>query len=180
MWTCHRCSEACEDQFDRCWNCQTERVFSRLQQDADAEMQAAARTEPTISVRKRSAAVAANAKPQPTGSHYRTHVMGRYKDAYIVAGAIDTAGVAIKALGGIAGALLFLVTLVTGSQLSGLQQLMLITVGLLFGCLVGGLAYLLGTLVAAQGQILRASLDGAVNTSPFLNDDERARAMGLV
>jgi hypothetical protein len=37
----------------------------------------------------------------------------------------------------------------------------------------------LGTLLGAVGQHLRAALDMAVNTSPFLGDDLRAQIMSL-
>jgi hypothetical protein len=36
-----------------------------------------------------------------------------------------------------------------------------------------------GVIVAAQGQILRATLDNTVANSPFLNDQERLDSMGL-
>ncbi len=40
-------------------------------------------------------------------------------------------------------------------------------------------AHFLGIVVAAQGQILKASLDTAVNSSPFLPDAVRANIMTL-
>jgi hypothetical protein len=39
--------------------------------------------------------------------------------------------------------------------------------------------YVLGILVSAQGQILKASLDNAVNGSPFLTNEHRAKVMSL-
>ena len=39
--------------------------------------------------------------------------------------------------------------------------------------------YVLGILVAAQGQILKATLDTAVTNSPFLKKEEMARVMSL-
>ena len=51
--------------------------------------------------------------------------------------------------------------------------------GILAGCTVAVLVYGLGTLIAAQGQSLLASLDSAVNNSPFLSDDQKASIMGL-
>jgi hypothetical protein len=44
---------------------------------------------------------------------------------------------------------------------------------------VGLLFYLLGVLVAAQGQILLASLDSAVNSSPLLTNDQKAEILSL-
>jgi hypothetical protein len=39
--------------------------------------------------------------------------------------------------------------------------------------------YALGVLVSAHGQVLKASLDEAVHTSPFLTDADRASVMSL-
>jgi hypothetical protein len=44
---------------------------------------------------------------------------------------------------------------------------------------VGLLFYLLGVLVAAQGQTLLASLDSAVNSSPFLTNHQKAEILSL-
>jgi hypothetical protein len=54
-----------------------------------------------------------------------------------------------------------------------------ILIGAVFGALVGGLFFLLGVLISAQGQLLKAHADSAVHTSPFLNNEERAIAMSL-
>jgi hypothetical protein len=51
--------------------------------------------------------------------------------------------------------------------------------GLLAAGLWFALFFILGSLVSAQGQILKATLDGAVNTSPFLTDEQRAQMMRL-
>lgn len=55
----------------------------------------------------------------------------------------------------------------------------LFVMGMLFAAFVGVLFYLFGVIVSAQGQILKASLDGALNNSPFLTNDHRARIMSL-
>jgi hypothetical protein len=52
-------------------------------------------------------------------------------------------------------------------------------IGVAFGALVGGLFFLLGVLIAAQGQLLMAHADSAVHTSPFLTHEQRAAAMSL-
>jgi len=51
--------------------------------------------------------------------------------------------------------------------------------GLLSAVVVGGLFYLLGVLISALGQILEASVDTAINTSPFLSNAHRAEIMSL-
>lgn len=51
--------------------------------------------------------------------------------------------------------------------------------GIFVAAIVGVLFWLCGVIVAAQGEILRATLDNAVASSHFLTDTERAEAMGL-
>jgi hypothetical protein len=51
--------------------------------------------------------------------------------------------------------------------------------GLFVAAIVGVLFWVCGVIVAAQGQVLRATLDNTVAHSPFLSDHERLDAMGL-
>lgn len=51
--------------------------------------------------------------------------------------------------------------------------------GVFLGAAVGILFWICGVIVAAQGQILLATVDTAVASSHFLTDTERAQAMGL-
>jgi hypothetical protein len=51
--------------------------------------------------------------------------------------------------------------------------------GAVLGALVGGLFFLFGILISAQGQILLAQADSAIHTSPFLTEEEKAKAMSL-
>ena len=44
---------------------------------------------------------------------------------------------------------------------------------------MAGIGWIFGALISSQGQLLKATLDSAVNTSPFLDDSERARMMSL-
>lgn len=55
----------------------------------------------------------------------------------------------------------------------------LVVGGMFVAAVVGVLFWVCGVGVAAQGQILQATLDSAVATSPFLTDSERAQAKGL-
>jgi hypothetical protein len=86
-------------------------------------------------------------------------------------------GRAIKIVGAILGALIAISSLSSagGSSGSGLLALS----GIVFGVVVGVLFWVCGVVVAAQGQILLATLDNAVASSHFLTDPERADAMGL-
>ena len=96
-----------------------------------------------------------------------TALMKRYRDAYLVARATATIGKVIKGI----GILVIAMGLINAGQSAS-------AIGL-FVALVGALLYCAGVLVAAQGQILLASLDTAVNSSPFLTNEEKAKAMSL-
>jgi hypothetical protein len=53
------------------------------------------------------------------------------------------------------------------------QQGIVASAGLIFGGTLLLLLWVLGTFVSALGQILKAILDTAVNTSPFLTSEEK-------
>jgi len=104
-------------------------------------------------------------------------LISRHKDAYTVANVTVTVGNVIKAIGILVGAVIVMGSMMEFSPHGGMNtQLML---GLLTALLVGLLFYFVGVLVSAQGQILKASLDSAVNTSPFLTNEQRAKIMSL-
>src|SRR6266849_6950419 len=111
----------------------------------------------------------------------------RYDDAYAIAKSIIRVGDAIKTIGVIlailiVGAAMF-VGLASGSEPRATApsgtDLFVLAIGVVVGLIVGMVCYALGTLVAAMGQTLQAGLDTAVNTSPFLDNELRARAMFL-
>ena len=100
----------------------------------------------------------------------------RYRDAYLVAGVTCSIGGIVKGLGIIFG----IIIVIAGFGLAsygpnGALQL----AGFVAGAIVGIPIYVLGVLVSAQGQHLKASLDQAVHTSPFLDESQKARAMSL-
>lgn len=97
---------------------------------------------------------------------------GRYRDAYSLTSILLSIGGFVKVVGVVLGVLL---GLSTGSLKSGL----LVFGGLLAAATVGLMIYLFGLLLAAQGQILRANLDSAVNSFPSLTETEKLRLMGL-
>lgn len=107
-----------------------------------------------------------------------TAVMQRYNDAYIVARATDGIGNGIKGIGIVLGIIVVAVSfLMIAADKSGFLQLGI--VGIVFGCFIGTLLYIFGVLVSAQGQTLKASLDSAVNSSPFLTNVCKAEVMSL-
>ena len=102
-------------------------------------------------------------------------LMKRYKDAYRVARTTTAAGNVIKLVGFVIAAIILLIGVSAASQTSA-------AVG--FGAVVIALGYglgffLSGMLVAAQGQVLMANLDVAVNSSSLLSDAQRNRIMGI-
>lgn len=99
----------------------------------------------------------------------------RYRDAYWTARTINGTGQTIKALGIALG--LFLALAGAGAAYRfGPTSLL---AALIFGAAVGLPIYALGVLVAAQGQVLKASLDTAVNTSRLLSLDEMRQILSM-
>ncbi|MCX6539835.1 MAG: zinc ribbon domain-containing protein [Acidobacteria bacterium] len=103
-------------------------------------------------------------------SRFASVAQRRYVDAYRVANTISWFGQAIKVGGGILGVFIF----------AGVSEAMKSPGGgLIIGIMVGAVFFVIGVMVAAQGQLLRATLDTAVHSSPFLTDDLRATVMSL-
>lgn len=110
----------------------------------------------------------------------------RYIDAYRVANTAVAFGNTVKTVGVVLAALIFipalLFTLASANQTSGngmALALGALLLGAVFAGAVGIVFFVLGTLLCAHGQLLRATLDTAVNTSPFLTDDLRSEIMSL-
>jgi hypothetical protein len=99
----------------------------------------------------------------------------RYKDAYIAGRLIEGLGTIVKAVGIVGGVMLFLIGILFFWGFFGTFSLI---IGSVAGAVIGGITYLLGVLVSAQGQVLRATLDTAVNTSPLLTESQKARLLG--
>ena len=110
--------------------------------------------------------------PPETPASIAGKLRRRYSDAYNEAHAVVTVGKVVKAI----GALLFIGILVAAfamsSDRSGGGQTLVI--GIIVACVVGIPVYVLGILVAAQGQTQLATLDTAVNSSRHLKDDDVA------
>jgi hypothetical protein len=106
-----------------------------------------------------------------------TPLARRYDDAYGVARAVIGVGSFMKILAVILGGLIALVSLVIASQssLGAVAGL----VGLITAGSIGLAIYISGVLITATGQIMRATLDTAVNTSPLLSHDDVSRIMSL-
>jgi hypothetical protein len=113
--------------------------------------------------------------PGPTESHLGA--IRRYEDAYLLAHTATSVGAVAKGIGVILGLLVLLASIIVGSQVN--QMLLGLVIGLLAGPVVTVPLYILGVLVAAMGQTLKASLDTAVHTSPFLKKQDMVKVLGL-
>jgi|HubBroStandDraft_6_1064221.scaffolds.fasta_scaffold168550_1 hypothetical protein len=120
----------------------------------------------------------------------RNSVSERYADAYLKANFQTTLGGSVKTLslvvgGVVAGlALLYALTQLIPQQgmFGATTNIIGVALGFfaaIIGATMGGIGWILGTLISSQGQLLKATLDSAVNSSPFLDDSERARMMSL-
>jgi len=108
----------------------------------------------------------------------------RYADLYRAAKVMTGLGDTVKVVGLVSAGVIFMVWFlmaVAASQGFGgaVAFFMCLVIGVAFGALVGGVFFLLGVLISAQGQLLMAHADSAVHTSPFLSDQQRAAAMTL-
>ena len=103
----------------------------------------------------------------------------RYKEGYTIARLTGLIGILVQL-----GAVVLAVALIGGgiygasqmSQSPGTPPQMSIGVaiaGALLGVIFGGLFFLLGILISAQGQLILATLDTAVNSTPSLSDEEK-------
>ncbi len=110
----------------------------------------------------------------------RTATTKRYLDAYRVAAATVAIGEAVKVLAiCLAGASLLVPMVGISRSIADLSSLngSPLLMGLVAGVAVGVPIYALGILVSAAGQVLKATLDTAVHTSPFLDKGQMAQIM---
>src|SRR5439155_25055367 len=96
-------------------------------------------------------------------------VQTRYRDAYSVAQVTIAWGTLLKILGIIAGVATVFLGFVAATNF-GMGA---IIASFVVAASVAGIMYALGVTVAAQGQIIRAILDTAVNTSPLLSTEQK-------
>jgi hypothetical protein len=115
-------------------------------------------------------------------SNVTSKLLKRYKDAYRVSRLTVGFGTLIKLIGVIAAIAIVITTIiVAGNLFNGreTQQAIIGALGVLLAAGFGAIIFAQGLLVSAQGQILKASLDSAVNSSTFLTNAHRAKIMSL-
>ncbi len=117
-------------------------------------------------------------------------LMRRYTDAYIVAKVMVGIGNTIKTVGFILAALIFLGAFIFASfasqqrgigagDISSGVFLVSLIIGGINAFVVGFIFYVIGVIVSANGQVLKATLDNTVGNSSFLTDDQKAKIMSL-
>lgn len=99
-------------------------------------------------------------------------LQNRYGNAYLVARSVNGAGQAIKIVGLMAAAVVAIGGFIVASKVSESHGIGSVIGALIPGALVSLPFYALGVLVSAQGEVLKATLDTAVNTSSLLTRDE--------
>lgn len=95
----------------------------------------------------------------------------RYRDAYSVARVIVGAGNGVKTVGVIVGILFALASFAAEGVFVFLGLMAALAAGILF--------YVAGVVISAQGQLLQATLDTAVNSSPLLDNEQKAQILAL-
>ena len=105
----------------------------------------------------------------------------RYRKSYRAAGTAETVGLVLKIFGCVVTFLLFaLIVSVTGTPwVTSRVDTTFLFFALLSSIMAGALFFALGVIVSALAQQLKANLDAAVNSSPFLDVPAKAKAMSL-
>ena len=101
--------------------------------------------------------------------------ISRYNDAYLTERIITRIGGVVKIIGIAFGILIILIGIIASTEL-GFGAFIS---GFVVGSINGIITYVIGVLICALGQILRANLDTAVHTSPFLDDEQRLSIMRI-
>jgi hypothetical protein len=174
IWICQGCGKDNRGDRTNCWHCGVGRDGSL---PANAAVAGEVRNRAPES-HAPAAAQQFESKSLPEGVEARA-LMSRYEDAYKVARVTVSFGDVIKIIGMVLAGVIVLLTLIAAGQTEGGLSFAMFLMGLVFAAFVGVLFYLFGVMVSAQGQILTASLDGAVNSSPFLTNEHRAKIMSL-
>jgi hypothetical protein len=191
-WVCRNCGKENRGDRNHCWSCSSPKD-SAPQTDGTAQ---------NAGVRVATAPFGSSEPStyedsNTSGRTYESQnpIVDRYIDLYRVARFLDGVGTTVKTIGVISGVAILLLFFIIGavassqpaspfgpprgSESNGAFLLVWVIVGAIIGSFVGGVVFILGVLISAQGQILLAQADAAVHTSPFLTREEKAKAMSL-
>lgn len=110
-----------------------------------------------------------------------TSLTRRYTDAYAVSRTVINLGSWVKVLGYVIGGVIALLGLVSVGQSPSQSSAGVIAMlsGFFSGAITAASFFAAGVLLSALGQILAATLDTAVNTSPLLSQDEMRQIMSV-
>jgi len=105
----------------------------------------------------------------------------RYRDGYRAANFTTGIGTAVKILGAVLGVLVAGLGILASQEIIGGSPVdsVFAIISLVSGIFTFGTFFIAGVIVSALGQQLKAALDSAVNSSPFLDIPAKARAMSL-
>lgn len=157
---CPHCATKVMDDDTACWKCNGTLTPVQLEDEPGAELFERAADEKTTR---------------------SSEVVGRYRDGYRVAATISVLGQTVK-FAGLITALLLVVGLgvvISNSGASGDSKFGMSVVTFIVGGIIAFVFWVWGVIIAAVGQSLKASLDSAVHSSPFMDLREKARAMSM-
>ncbi len=160
MWHCKHCKEDNEESFDSCWNCQQERGDAPSVPGAPAKSTSRHTSSPSQAHRSHSSPI------------------NRYRDAYRVGTLVVGFGSLLKGIGWALGGIALISGLAVSRQ-GDSENWKMIFGGVILAVILWAIFFFFGVLLTAIGEILRATLDTAVHTSPLLSDKDRGEAMGL-
>lgn len=108
----------------------------------------------------------------------------RYRDAYNVARVTDSIGKIVQIVGLVLAVGVGGISTLVGMSVGGVSgevvgALLLAILGGIVGIIPGALISLIGVLLSANGQMLLATLDGTVCSSPFLDEADKVGMMHL-
>lgn len=179
MWKCAACGEQVEDQFEACWNCSTSKD-GRPQTDSKDEDTEPEEAAPFVVQNSPSGGLPddRSARQSAPRGALAMRAQARYEDAYLVARAVVGFGRLLKVLGVLAGVLVLVASMAL-SKGTGDTTGSVAFAGFALGLFIGGVFYIMGVLLSAQGQMLKATVDTSVHSSPFLTGSQKANAMSL-
>ena len=111
-----------------------------------------------------------------TRSDAANALSGRYRDGYREGKFIAGFGQFVKIAGAVLGAIVAVAGMLS-YQAAGAFGGSLAVSSVIAGGVVALTFFVLGVIISAQGQLLLAALDTAVNSSPFLTDDQRSQIL---
>jgi hypothetical protein len=133
----------------------------------------------------------ATSAPAPGLVDQGGRAISRYQDGYKIARTISGLSQICKAVGLLAGLFVILFGVMgsatvmrpnpsmVGLASEAMQHNIYLISVIFFGALVALCGWMIGVLMAGYGQQLKATLDAAVNSSPFLSNVQRSQVMRL-